>query len=412
MPNYQEECEVLIIGAGPAGTLAAAKLLRLGHDVTILERSSFPRFVIGESLLPRCQDLLAETDLLSAVNKSNFQIKNGAVFASDNEECHFDFSERYSEGADFAWQVERSKFDKVLADEVAKKGAQVQYRCTVKNVDFLEGHQIVQYENNEGKQLSVKSKYVIDASGFGRVLPRMLNLDKPSIHPPRAAVFAHAEVFDGEYRKDSIEVFCLSNDSWCWLIPLSKSKLSIGVVGAINDLADLPGDAEEKLRSQIDENKTLRTKVGNYRFVSPVNEIKGYAIGVKQFYGRGYVLTGNSTEFIDPIFSSGVTLAMESGVQAAKLVSSTLNNIEVNWEKDYVEYIQRGVSVFSSYIKAWYSGELPQIFFASHQLEQFKKQICSVLAGYVWDTTNPMVTKHEKILSTLSKVIKIQQSED
>ena len=135
----------------------------------------------------------------------------------------------------------------------------------------------------------------------------------------------------------------------------------------------------------------------------------GYSIGVKQVYGNGFVLCGNSTEFLDPIFSSGVTLATFSGLQAAKLTHQQLQGKPVDWEKEYAEVLTHGVEVFRSYVNAWYNGDLQTIFFNNDINPDIKKQICSVLAGYVWDYTNPFVKKHKTIISSLVKVIKIKE---
>ncbi|PIQ14470.1 MAG: pyridine nucleotide-disulfide oxidoreductase, partial [Flavobacteriales bacterium CG18_big_fil_WC_8_21_14_2_50_32_9] len=138
--------------------------------------------------------------------------------------------------------------------------------------------------------------------------------------------------------------------------------------------------------------------------------ILGYSIGVKQMYGNGYVLCGNSTEFLDPVFSSGVTLATYSGLLAAKLTYQQLSGKQVDWETDYENEVKKGVNVFRNYVQGWYNGDLQTIFFADEINPEIKKQICSVLAGYVWDTTNPFIKKHKTILPTLAKVVRLKQS--
>jgi flavin-dependent dehydrogenase len=125
-------------------------------------------------------------------------------------------------------------------------------------------------------------------------------------------------------------------------------------------------------------------------------------------YGEGFDLGGNATEFLAPIFSSGVTLAVTSGYKAAELAIKELNNETVDWMNDYEKTIRSGTNVFKSYVEAWYTGDLQKIFYAKSVNAEIRKQICSVLAGYVWDQTNPFVKKHKNILTTLSKVIDIE----
>jgi flavin-dependent dehydrogenase len=126
---------------------------------------------------------------------------------------------------------------------------------------------------------------------------------------------------------------------------------------------------------------------------------------VKQHFGKGYVLTGNSAEFIDPIFSSGVTFATESGALAAELVARELSGEWVDWQREYTDYIQRGVEVFKSFITHWYDGSLQKIFISDRENNNVREQICSVLAGYVWDLDNPMVTKHKRAIAALANIL-------
>jgi flavin-dependent dehydrogenase len=134
--------------------------------------------------------------------------------------------------------------------------------------------------------------------------------------------------------------------------------------------------------------------------------IEGYAISTKQLFGEGFVLCGNATEFLDPIFSSGVTFAMESGNKAGKLVCDFLNGKEVDWQKQYTDHMMQGINTFRSYVAAWYTGDLHEIFFTENPEHEIKQQICSVLAGYVWDLENPFVKKHDKALKSLANLIR------
>jgi flavin-dependent dehydrogenase len=400
-------CDVLVIGAGPAGTLAAAILKDKGWDVRIVEKQKFPRFVIGESLLPRCMDHLREAGLLDVIDAQNFQKKIGARFVKNGAICDFNFSEQYTDGSTWTWQVPRDEFDTVLAQAVADKGVAVDFECGVENIEFFEGRQLTKVRHCHGGEQTIESRFVIDGSGYGRVIPRLLKLDKPSAFPPRAAVFAHVKFDSYDENSRRIDIVTVTDRMWAWVIPFSDGRASVGFVGELDCFTGMGSTHQEKFMSCIEMNSYVKNKLGSLHYTMEPKEISAYSVAVEKFYGDGFVLTGNSTEFLDPVFSSGVTFAMESGVTAAKLVHQQLQGLPVDWERDYVTHIQRGVDTFRSYVKGWYDGSLPSIFFAETTLQDFKEQICSVLAGYVWDETNPFVKKHDRILTTLSKVVSI-----
>ena len=400
--------DIIIIGAGPAGTIAAAELLKQDLKVLILEKESFPRFVIGESLLPRCMDILDETGFLPAIKKQNYQKKYGALFIRGDEKCEFSFDQQFTEGWAWTWQVPRDSFDKVLADEVETMGAEVMYETTVTNIEFSSKVQTVTVKDANGKIESLESKFVIDSSGYGRVIPKLLNLDLPSSLKTRNSLFS--QVIDKNRPSgdvgERITIIDKENGVWIWIIPFSNEKTSVGVVAEESFFDKYKGNSRDKLISILSEEKFIKERFKNLEFSFEPKYIEGYSIGVKQLFGEGYVLTGNSTEFLDPIFSSGVTFAIESGYQAAKLVTKHINGETIDWEKSYSNYISQGVETFRSYVNAWYDNTLQTIFFVENENQKIKKQICSVLAGYVWDKKNPYVRNHKKALNTLSEFIK------
>ncbi len=407
MNSEIENCDVLVIGAGPSGSLAAAMLHNKGWSVKVLEKQQFPRFVIGESLLPRCMDSLKEADMLKYVSDLGFQQKKGARFERNGQICDFDFADQFTHGSTWTWQVPREEFDLALANGLIEKGVELEYQATVENMEFNKDFQICIYTNSKGETKKLRSKFVVDGSGYGRVIPKLLKLDKPSDFPVRTAVFSHVEFPKNHPTAHLIDIVTVTEKMWAWVIVFGDGRASVGFVGDDSCFEGMGSTAEEKWRNAIALNPYIRDKVGEVKFKRQPSEIRGYSIGVSKFYGDGFLLTGNSTEFLDPIFSSGVTFAMETGVLGAKLIDRQLKGEPVNWETEYSDYIKRGVNVFRSYVKGWYAGELPTIFYTEKTLEKFKSQICSVLAGYVWDEKNPFVTKHDKLIGTLSKVVGI-----
>jgi len=404
-----KKVDVVIIGAGPSGSVAAARLLQDDLSVLIIEKLEFPRFVIGESLLPQCMDFLEKVDLLDCIVKKNFQVKNGVSFYHEDKICDFLFNDNFSGGWDYTYQVKRADFDHALIKEVEKKGAIVHFNAEVTDVKTSAAEQVVTYIDSEEQEQIVACRFVMDASGYGRVLPRLFNLNTPATSIPRGAIFSHVKD-DKRTEKAGANIFVNAfnnNTAWIWSIPFSDGTASVGVVGENAFVSSISENDGAEFKKLVQTFPGLNDRYRETDFLFEPKTILGYSIAVKQLHGEGFVLCGNSTEFVDPIFSSGVTLAIISGYHAADLVVQHLDGNEVNWDKDYTEFVQQGVDVFKSYVEAWYRGDLHTIFFTKDGKEEFKRQICSVLAGYVWDNGNPFVKKHASILPTLAKVIEM-----
>ena len=406
-----QKVDVLVIGAGPAGTVAASYLRNQGYHVMILEKEKFPRFQIGESLLPCCMQHLEEAGLLEAVKARNFQKKTGAAFMRGDQRCEFLFSEQFTEGWTWTWQVKRADFDLTLAEATRAKGVDVNFECEVLNVTADKDRQTTEYLDIEGNTQTVQSRFIIDSSGYGRVLPRLFDLSKPSAFTPRGAVFSHLEdVNRTEKTSNNIFVHSFDNNrSWIWAIPFSDGSTSVGIVSDKEKIMDLAANDGEKYKAFIRDFEDLNGRFKNSELKFEPRNILGYSVGVKTMFGDGFVLSGNSTEFLDPIFSSGVTFATASGLLSAKMTHRQLQGEEVDWKTEYEDVVQKGINVFRSYVTGWYSGDFQRIVFAKNVDKDIKNQICSVLAGYVWDKSNPFVKKHDTILPTLAKVIAMKE---
>ena len=398
-----EKVDILVIGAGPSGTMAAAIANKSGLNVKIIEKTKFPRFVIGESLLTRCMDHFEEAGVLDELKKHNFQVKNGAIFLKGKQRCEIDFSEQFSKGKEWTWQVPRDKFDKVIADKVESMGVAIDYESEVIDIKFNETNSTIIVKDKRGAKSKIKAKFIIDASGYGRVIPKLLDLNYPSKQPNRSTIFTHFKDLNRPKNKDSNKVTVISHkpDVWIWVIPFSNGNTSCGFVGNPDYLEKYKGTPTERLKLLINNEPLLRAWFQNTDMIFEPLMISAYSIAVKQLHGPGYVLTGNSTEFLDPIFSSGVTLATESGLLAGKLVSKQLTGEEVDWDLEYSTPILNGIEVFRTFIDAWYDGSLHKIFFSDNIDEKVKTQICSVLAGYVWDKSNPFVARHKQSIRNL-----------
>jgi 2-polyprenyl-6-methoxyphenol hydroxylase-like FAD-dependent oxidoreductase len=200
--------DVLIIGAGPAGAVAAAILAQKGHEVLVLERQAFPRFSIGESLLANSMQLLSEAGMSDAVMRCGFQYKNGAAFVCDQQYSEFNFVDKVTAGYPFTFQVPRADFDQVLINEAARFGARVRYEVEITGCDVSGERPVVTSKDSSGNIETHRPRFVLDASGFGRTLPRLLNLEKPSSFPTRAALFCHIKdnIVAGAFDRQKIRV--------------------------------------------------------------------------------------------------------------------------------------------------------------------------------------------------------------
>lgn len=408
-----KQTEVLIIGAGPAGTVAAGILHKLGRDVVVLEKSKFPRFVIGESLLPCCMEGLEEAGFIPALKEANFQLKNGAYFEDGERRCEFDFSTKFTDGWSWTWEVKRDKFDKILADELVNRGVELNFSCTVTDVKISnDGSSVSKYTDESGAEHEIAAKYIIDASGYGRVLPNLLGTDRPSSLPGRTALFGHvkpANPIQGDER-NKIIISSHQNNVWAWEIPFSDGTTSVGFVGSDVSLEGIE-DRNEQYKAWLKIASIHYDRYNDSEILFEPREIKNYSSESSDLYGNGYALVGNSFGFVDPIFSSGVTVATETSRRAANMVNDQLSGKKVDWQKDYADYLNAGVDVFKAFVNYWYDGTLAKIFFSTEDNPKLKQQICSILAGYVWDQNNSLVRKYNRI-ETLAKVLDIKENRE
>ena len=403
-----ERRQVVVIGAGPSGAIAGALLKRNGHDVLIIERQHFPRFSIGESLLSHCLDFIEEAGMLDAVQAAGFQLKNGAAFAWGERYSVFDFRDTFSNGKPTTFQVQRAEFDKLLADQAALQGVEIRYGETVSAVDIESSNPMLDVVREDASTYRIKADFILDASGYGRVLPRLLDLEAPSNFPVRQAVFTHVEDrinCEGfEREKILITTHPTQRDIWFWTIPFSNGRCSVGVVAAAEHFADRSEDLDLCLRSFIDETPGLQKVLANAVWDTPARTIGGYSANVKTLHGPGFALLGNAAEFLDPVFSSGVTIAMRSASMAAGVLHRQLQGEAVDWQTEFAEPLKRGVDTFRCYVEGWYAGTFQDVIYHPDSSPQIRRMICSILAGYAWDETNPFVSEPKRRLRMLSDI--------
>ena len=401
-------CDVAIIGGGPAGAVAAALLNKQGLRVVVLEKQHFPRFVIGESLLPHCMEFIEAAGFGDAVRaEPSFQLKNGAAFTWGGRYTYFDFTDKFSSGPGTTFQVRRALFDKVLIDEAAAQGVDVRFGHGVAAFDNSGAEARLRIEADDGAY-ELSAGFVLDASGYGRVLPRLLELETPSELPPRLAHFTHIvdNISSPTFDRDKILITThpQHRDVWLWTIPFGDNHCSIGVVGTPDKLA---GDSETVLKKFALECPMLAEVLADAVWENefPFRSIQGYSANVKSLHGRHFALLGNAAEFLDPVFSSGVTIAMHSAKLAADLLVKQFNGEAADWQREFAEPLMVGVNTFRTYVNGWYDGRFQDVIYADNRNADISRMLSSILAGYAWDTENPYVEKSERRLNALAELV-------
>ena len=416
--NTLQETDVIIIGAGPSGSSAAALLRHKGYAVTVIEKQYFPRFSIGESLLPQCMVFLEEAGLLDTVREHvesrGFQFKNGAAFLCGQKRSHYNFTEKFTDGPGTTWQVRRADFDHLLAQQAQQYGADIRFGHEVIAVDVESDQPILTVLDEAQQQYQIQAKFLLDASGFGRILPKFLDLESPSNFPVRRALFTHIEDGIGnqaDFDREKILVTVHEKDprAWYWLIPFADGRASFGVV-AEQDFFDhyqLEDSAENEpealLKRILADEQSLSQILQQAKFDTPVRTLVGYSANVKHLAGRNYALLGNAGEFLDPVFSSGVTIALKSSSLAVPLLDRVLQGEQVDWMQEYEVPLRKGIQVFRAYVESWYEGDFQDVVFSNSQNESIRRMVSSLLAGYAWDETNPIHKNAKRRLSTLAE---------
>ncbi|MDD1791863.1 NAD(P)/FAD-dependent oxidoreductase [Enterovibrio makurazakiensis] len=403
-----ETTQVAIIGAGPSGAIAAALLNQKGIDVIVIEKATFPRFSIGESLLPACMESIRAAGMLDAVNHAGFQFKNGAAFNRRGRYVSFDFTDKFSQGIGTTFQVQRGAFDKVLADDAERQGVTIRYQHEIESVELNGESPRLTVKDANGEKYTLEADFILDASGFGRVLPRLLNLETPSCLPPRKAIFTHItdRIDDEQYDRDKILISVHPNnqDVWYWLIPFSNGTCSFGIVGEPTFFERYPEDHIDAIRQLASEEPRLAILLAQAEYPNPAGEIGGYSANVSTLATDKFALLGNAGEFLDPVFSSGVTIAMKSAEYATDALLRQLSGEKVDWTADYEKPLLKGIDTFRCYVEGWYKGTLQDVIFYPNPDAKIKQMICSILAGYAWDEGNPYVKEPVRRLDILASI--------
>src|SRR4051812_19815411 len=384
--------DVAIIGGGPAGSTAAALLARAGRNVVALERDEFPRFHIGESLLPFSMQAFTRLGLHEKFAKAGFMDKFGGEMygACGGDGVKFYFEDGFRSQTDRSYQVTRADFDKLLLDHAAENGAEVREETGVDHIEFSEERASLKISSrHNGTQEEIRARYVIDASGRNSILSAKFKLKKNYEHLQKLSIFAH---YDGMIRADgrdgTLTRMVRAIDRWFWVIPLSATRTSVGVVLDGDVYKNSKLSAEDFLEQAIQDQPLLMEQMRHAERVTPVRTAADFSYRSTRLYGDRWMLAGDAAGFIDPVFSSGVFLAVLAGEQAADALHEVLDR-PAKRKRLFARYernINKAMDVYLRFVDAWYSKEFIEVFLHPQDLFQIPPAVNAVLGGNIGDS--------------------------
>ncbi len=379
--------DVAVIGGGPAGSTAATLLARAGRRVIVFEREKFPRFHIGESLLPFSMKAFTRMDLHEKILRAGFMRKfGGEMFGSCSEQGNkFYFKDAFRSQTDHAYQVTREDFDKLLLDHAAENGAEVHEETSVERVEFSNEHVDLSTRRN-GSSQTVRARYLIDASGRNSVLGNKFRIKKTYDHLQKLSIFAH---YDGVSRAEGIDgtltALIRGIDRWFWIIPLTPERTSIGVVLDSETFRKSKLSAEDFLEQALAEQPIIAKRMTNGQRASKVYVATDFSYRSTRLYGDRWLLAGDAAGFIDPIFSSGVFLAVFSGEQCADTLNEVLDHPRraKRLFKRYERAVNRAMDIYLRFVNAWYTKEFIEVFLAPRDVLGLPPAVNAVLGGNI-----------------------------
>lgn len=392
------DCDVLVIGGGPAGSSAATVLARKGWRVLQLEKDRHPRFHIGESLLPCNLPILDELGVLEKTRALGV-LKLGADFPSgDRGYQTFHFRRALGTSPPHAFQVKREEFDQMLFENARDNGVDARDRVKVESVSSEGiGKVSARARDEAGNAIDISARYLVDASGRETVLGSAFKLKRKNSKHQSAAIFAHFH--DVEHRPGeeagNISIYRFDH-GWCWFIPLRDDIMSIGCVCLPEYLKQRRGDNEKFLLDTLKQMPEACKRMHNARMTGEVRVTGNYSYTCSRMSGPGWIMAGDAWAFVDPVFSSGVYLAMHSGTRAGALIDAALREPqrERPLQRDFEKRIRRGVRVFSWFIYRFNSPVMRGLFASPRNIWRVEDGVISMLAGDVFDSPPVMRRLH------------------
>ena len=379
---------MIVVGGGPAGSTAATLLARRGWSVALFEKERHPRFHIGESLLPMNLPILERLGVLEATRRIGV-LKRGADFPAPTPEGYnvFRFERALDDSGTHAYQVRRDEFDELLFENAAAGGVRALEGHRVSSVDLGKDWITVEGESDDGRVFGCRGRYLVDASGRDTLLGSQLRTKRKSRHHQSAALFAHFRGVERRAGDDAGNVSIYRFDQgWVWLIPLRGDITSIGAVCWPDFLKQRRGGNREFLLETLRSIPALRQRMEHAEIVGNLHATGNYSYACSSMCGRRWIMAGDSYAFVDPIFSSGVYLAMHAAEQAADVVDGALRDPgrERALQRRYERGIRRGLATLSWFIHRFTSPAMRKLFADPRNVLQVEQAMISMLSGDVY----------------------------
>ncbi|MGH9442802.1 MAG: NAD(P)/FAD-dependent oxidoreductase [Thermoanaerobaculia bacterium] len=392
-PDHLPDYDAIVVGAGPAGSTCAHLLARAGKKVLVLEKDAFPRFRIGESLLPYSTPIFARLGVLDEL-KSKYQHKYGAYFSEEGKEGSRKvvFAHGLTPGYGLAFQAKRAELDQMLIDAAARAGAEIRFQWKVTAFQKQDGRiEGVLARSPSGETRRISSRVVVDATGRQALGARGEGAAVPEDKLRRGALFAHyRNVPRGPEESEGDIRMVIFDKGWWWFIPFSDSTWSIGVVSG-----EMPAGAslEDRFDALVASTPTVHTRLSRSERITPVMAESDYSYSVRSIVANGYLAIGDAAGFLDPIFSSGVFLAMSTGEKAADEICRILSRrptVRAADLKRYEKFAMRGFKEFRKYVVGFYNPGFRDLFYQRPPLRPLYTAVTSVLAGGVFARNLPL----------------------
>ncbi len=382
----REKYDVAIIGGGPAGSTAATLLARHGRKVVVLEREKFPRFHIGESLLPYTMDAFDRLGVRDKLDAMCLKKIGARISTACGKETNFYFKNGFRLKHRRSYNVLRSDFDKMLLDHSAASGAEVHEETAVERVAFDEDGVTLEVSEKSGGPQQIRARYVIDASGRNTVIGQQLQLKKAYPTLQKFSCFAHYENVAGDGEAEGTLVRLIRGiDRWFWIIPVSATRTSVGVVMDTRLFKTLKQSPEAALESSIRELPVVRDQMQSAARVSPVYSTGDYSYRNSRLTGERWLLAGDAAGFIDPIFSTGVFIAVLSGEHAADALHAVIDQParRPRLFGSYEKRLNRVMDMYLKFVHGWYEHAFIEVFSSPTEHLQLAGAVNAILAGNV-----------------------------
>lgn len=409
------DVDVLVVGGGPAGSTISTLLAKKGYKVLTLEKEQHPRFHIGESLLPCNMPIIEELGLMDELRAMGV-VKLGADFAlaDDADYRTYYFCNSLNKTPPNAFEVTRSEFDEMLFRNATKAGADTRERVTMTHVEWdAQGHTSAKAIDHEGNELAINARYFVDATGRDTFVSKKLAMKKKNMSHGSAAIFGHFKGVERRPGKDqgNISIYWFDH-GWMWMIPLKNDVVSVGAVCWPEYLKTRTGSTEDFLWQTLKLAPAAYARMKDATLLSEVRATGNFSYSSERMTGKGFILVGDAYAFIDPVFSSGVYLAMSSARAGAEVVDGVLRNRsnEAELQAAYDARTRKGITTFSWFIYRFTSPAMRWIFKNPRNIWRLEEAVVSMLAGDVFDS--PEVAARFKMMRVLYGIRAVMELPD